>query len=161
MLKLIRNCFADSDVLFDSENNAISWKYIVYLQKPQEDEELRLQNKLRLAHINWRQQKLKVNLAQAISLSVANAIEFCCKDLKLMQFQGSDATVKFIRIFDRLFDILNSRNPFAKGYKSALKMSNKHIWDKFLDEAYDYISNLQDSSHRLLHTTRKLGSLDF
>ncbi|XP_065650412.1 uncharacterized protein LOC136078563 [Hydra vulgaris] len=148
-------------VLFDSENNAISWKYIVYLQKLQEDEGLRFGNKLRRVHINWRQQKLKVNLAaQAISSSVANAIEFCCKDLKLMQFQG-DATVKFIRIFDRLFDILNSRNPFAKGYKSALKMSNKHIWDKFLDEAYDYISNLQDSSHRLLHTTRKTGFIGF
>ncbi|XP_065665665.1 uncharacterized protein LOC136087087 [Hydra vulgaris] len=146
MLKLIQNCFADIDVLFDSENNAISWKYIVYLPKLQEDEGLRFGNKLRLAHINRRQQKLKVNLAaQAISSSVANAIEFCCKDLKLMQFQGSDATVKFIRIFDRLLDILNSRNPFAKGYKSALKMSNKHIWDKFLDEAYGYISNLQDS----------------
>ncbi|XP_065642191.1 uncharacterized protein DDB_G0288805-like [Hydra vulgaris] len=51
---------------------------------------------------------MKVNLAaQAISSSVANAIEFCCKDLKLIQFQGR------------------------------------------------YISHLQDSSHRLLHKTRR------
>jgi hypothetical protein len=60
---------------------------------------------------------MKVNLAaQTFSASVADAIEFCTTNLNLKQFDGSDATVRFIRIIDRLFDLLNSRNPFAKGY---------------------------------------------
>ena len=49
---------------------------------------------------------MKVNLAaQVFSSSVADAIEFCEQNLQLPQFKGSSATVKFIRIFDRLFDV--------------------------------------------------------
>jgi hypothetical protein len=29
--------------------------------------------------------------------------------------------VHYLRVIDRLFDILNSRNPFAKGYKAPMK----------------------------------------
>ena len=66
--------------------------------------------------------------------------------LKLPQFQGSEATVKFLRMFDHLFDVLNSRNPLAKGYKSPLCVSNQHIWDPFLNEAFTYISGLKEPS---------------
>eukprot|EP00794_Sanderia_malayensis_P020811 gene20811-22854_t len=45
-----------------------------------------------------------------------------------------------------LFDVLNSRNPFAKGYKSALRVGNKHCWSPFLEEAYKYILGLKTSS---------------
>ena len=62
---------------------------------------------------------MKVNLAaqtlHARHASVADAIELCCCNIKLYQFASSEATVRFLRIIDQLFDILNSRNPFAKG----------------------------------------------
>ncbi|XP_065662547.1 uncharacterized protein LOC136085186 [Hydra vulgaris] len=78
-------------------------------------------NKLKLAHIEFIQQKMKVNLAaQIFSSSVADALLYCSENLKLSQFEGCGATIEFIRIIDRLYDILNSRNPFVKGYKSAL-----------------------------------------
>ena len=45
---------------------------------------------------------MKVNpAAQAISSSVADAIEYCSDTLKLPQFEGSAATINFIRTFDR------------------------------------------------------------
>ena len=67
------------------------------LQKLQDQEGLRLGNKLRAAHIQWWQQKMKVNLAaQALSSSVADALEYCTNVLKLKQFQRCEATVKFI-----------------------------------------------------------------
>ncbi len=73
---------------------------------------------------------MKVNLAaQTLSSSVADAIEYCTNTLKLPQFQGSEATVQFIRTFDHLFDVLNSHNPCAKGYKAALRKSNKETWE--------------------------------
>ena len=51
---------------------------------------------------------MKVNLAaQDFSSSVADAIQYCANVLKLTQFQ---ATFEFIRLFDRLFDIFNTRN---------------------------------------------------
>jgi len=44
----------------------------------QEKEGLRLGNELKLSHIQWWQQKLKVNLAaQTFSASVADAIDYC------------------------------------------------------------------------------------
>ena len=81
---------------------------------------------------------MKVNLAaQAWSSSVTDAIEYCWKVLKLPQFKGCEATVKFIRVFDHLFDVLNSRNPFAKGYKAPLRKANKSSWDGSLNQAYE------------------------
>ena len=106
---------------------------------------------------------MKVNLAaQALSSSVADAIECCANTLKLKEFQGSEATVKFIGLFIHLFDILNSRNPCVKGYKSALRVQNQNIWMRFLDSAYHYISSLQDTDGKLMFTThRKTGFVGF
>ena len=76
------------------------------LKNLQDAEGLRLANKLKKIHINWKQRKMKVNLAaQALSSSMANALEYCAKELKLPKFQGCEATVEFIRMFDHLFDI--------------------------------------------------------
>ena len=64
--------------LIDNDGDKICWKYIVELQKLQDDEGLRLGNKLKLAHIKLEQQKMKVDLAaQTLSASVADAIEYC------------------------------------------------------------------------------------
>ena len=163
MLKLIRNTLGDQKVFVDGDGNKICWEYIIELQKLQDEEGLRLGNKLKEAHIKWWQQKMKVNLAaQTLSSSVADAIEYRTNTLKLPQFQGSEATVRFIRTFDHLFDVLNSRNPCAKGYKAALRKSNKETWEAFLDETYHYILCLRDVSGNLMYNTRrKTGFVGF
>ncbi len=163
MLKLIRNTLGDHKIFVDGDGQKICWEYITELQKLQDAEGLRLGNKLKEVHIKWWQQKMKVNLAaQTLSSSVADAIEYCTNTLKLPQFQGSEATVQFIRTFDHLFDVLNSCNPCAKGYKAALRKSNKETWEAFLDEAYDYILHLQDVSGNLMYNTRrKTGFVGF
>ena len=58
--------------------------------------------------------------------------------------------------------MLNSRNPFAKGYKSALRVANKSSWDSFLTMAYDYILSLKNSFGHMMHSTRrKTGFIGF
>ena len=163
MLKLVRNTFAAGGVLVDRSGGRILWQYVKDLNKLQQKEGLRLANKLKASHINWHQQKMKVNIAaQSLSSSVADAIEYCANVLKLPQFQNSEATVSFIRMFDHLFDILNSRNPFARGYKSALRISNKCVWNPFLNEAYSYIAGLKEPSGNLIcHSRRKTGFIGF
>ena len=163
MLKLVRNTLAEKGILVDKDGGKILWQYLVDLERLQNEEGLRLGNKLKKAHIQWKQQKMKVNLAaQSLSASVADAIEFCAATLKLPQFQGSEATVKFLHPFDHLFDILNSRNPLAKGYKAPLRESNKHVWDPFLDEAYKYISGLKEPSGTpMTLSRRKTGFIGF
>ncbi len=87
MLKLVRNTIVEAGILVDSSGGKIFWQYIKELHKVQNEEGLRLGNKLKASHVNWWQQKMKVNLAaQALSSSVADPIEYCWKVLKLPQF---------------------------------------------------------------------------
>ena len=66
--------------LTDKNGKKISCNYIVQLQKLQEIEGLNLAMKLKKQHMNWFNQKMKVNLAaQTLSSSVADAIEYCNK----------------------------------------------------------------------------------
>ena len=60
MLKLIRNSFANYEVLINSTGDRIEWKYIEQLHAVQEEEGFRLGNKLRNKHMKWTQMKMKV-----------------------------------------------------------------------------------------------------
>ena len=106
---------------------------------------------------------MKVSLAvQALSRSEADAIEYCAKDLKLKAFKDSEPTVKFIRLIDRLFDVLNSRNPFGRDSKAPLRSENRNVWEPFLDEAFNYLLHLKDSAGTLTHEgPRKTGFIGF
>ena len=163
MLKLKRNTLGDDGIEIDKDGSKICWTYLIELQKLQEKGGLRLANKLKLSHIQWWQQKMKVNLAtQAFSGSVADAIDYCRDTLMLSQFKSSEATFKFIRTFDHLFHMLNSRNPCAKGFKAALRKSNKSNWKPFLDEAREYIIGLKSTLGNPMYTSRrKTGFVGF
>lgn len=149
MLKLMRNCLGDIKVFKDSDGNLIQWKYITAALL-QEKEGLRTGNKIRISHIAYHKIKMKVSLAaQTLSDSVADAIEFCAQKLQLYDFQGSEATVKFIRCINVLFDFLNSRNPYAKGFKSPLRRNTEEYWRPTILHALEYlkgISNLEDKA---------------
>lgn len=155
MLKLIRNTLTAGWVITSPDGGKITWRYVKEFHKLQE-EVLRLGNKLKVAHVEWEKQKMKVNLdAQALSSSVADAIEYCNKELKLPQFWGSEATVEFIRYIDRLFDMMNSRNPLARNFKAPLRMENEQHWRGFLQQAYTYLSQLTHADGQLMHLSRR------
>ena len=133
MLKLIRNTLGNCGTLVDGDDQEICWEYLTALHELQQDEGLRLGNKLKQAHIKWWQQKMKVNLAaQTLSSSVADAIDYCR-------------------------DTLNSRNPCAKGFKAALRKSNKETWEAFFEEAYAYIMALRNTNGNLMYNTRNIN----
>ncbi len=145
MLKLVCNTLGSCGIIVDPCGNSIKWEYIKSLHSLQKDEGLHLGNKLRSAHIDWQSQKMKVNLAaQTISASVADALRFCERHLQLPQFAGCEPTCKFLEIFDRLFDMINSRNPIARGFKSPLRQDNERTNMAFLMEAYNYIIGLKE-----------------
>ena len=163
MIKLVRNTMSDYKVLKDKDGSTIKWQYIEELHKLQESEGLHLANKLRSAHVHWKPQKMKVNLAaQALSSSVADALEYCEGKLKLPQFQGCGPTAQFICVFDHLFDVLNSRNPLARNFKAPIRKSNYQYTKRFLDEATEYIGNLKGpDGQSILKSKRKTGFLGF
>lgn len=162
MLKLVRNTLGDKLLLTNSEGKTVSWEYIKLLVELQKNEGFHLANKLRDAHVQYKKQIMKVKLAsQLFSESVADALDFCNKDLGLDQFKHSEATVDFIRKFNNLFDIMNSRNLNAYGYKKPLKQSNFDKTNQFLDNMFKYIESLKLGNTNILESNRKTGFLGF
>lgn len=96
------------------------------LHKIQEEELFFMANKLRANHIYYKMEIMNVRLAaQLFSASVADALEFCEKELDLPEFNGSNATSKFISLINDVFDILDSRSR-QNGYKRALNSEILH-----------------------------------
>ena len=163
MIKLVRNTFGDRRILYDGEGGRVDWRFIEELNTLQEEEGLRLGNRLRKGHIQWRKQKMKVNLAiQVISASVADALEYCDVELHLPQFSECAATVGFLRIFDAAFDLLNSRNPCGTGFKAPMRLTNREWWMNVIDSTVQYVMALKESSGKLMiEGKRKTGFLGF
>ncbi|CAB3997104.1 DNA transposase THAP9 [Paramuricea clavata] len=148
MLKLARNTLASLGSLSIEE---ICWKFIQNLNDVQQNHGMKLANKLSTSHIKYETHKMKVDLAaQTLSSSVADAIDFLNIVEKDEQFQDSEATVTFIRTVDKVFDILNSRNPLGKGSKQPLKLANKLKWEAELIMIANYLLSLKSRDGQLL-----------
>ena len=167
MLKLVRNMLATLKVITYTEEGVthfIQWRYIEALLDLQESDTLFAANKLTLKHVkHWQKHKMNVRLAaQTFSSSVADAIDFLREDLKLPQFQGSQSTVTFIRVIDKLFDYLNSRNPCAKGYKHPFNRHNFDERKKRMLSLLPYFAKIRDMKGTQIMTgSRKTALLGF
>lgn len=164
MIKLIRNCLASKGSICDEQGELIKWQYIVDLNEIQEKEGLHLATKIRKQHMQWQREKMKVKLAtQVLSRSVADALTYLNKDLKKPQFTKSEATVTFLRLFNDLFDILNSRNLLNKEFKAPIQSKNKDLIMNFFDKCKLYIKNLRTANdgEYMLYSNRKTGFLGF
>ena len=78
---------------------------------------------------------------KVLSESVATAIEICEKNLELKEFENSFETCKFLRMFNKAFDLLDSKNQFNY-LKPAIKVSNKETWTEQFNQIEIYINSL-------------------
>lgn len=116
MLKLVRNMFC-SQSKFCTINGEARWQYIQQLNELQNLSDLRLAEHLSDRHVYFSNQKMKVVLAaQTLSQSVASALEFL--RTRDSDFAEAEATIEFISLFNDIFDVLNSKNVIAEGFKS-------------------------------------------
>lgn len=149
-LKLVRNSFHAKKVLFDENGDIIKWEYIENLEKLQTEENFVLANKLRLSHINFQNNIMKVKLAsQLFSRSVSDALHFCENRLRNPDFENVDGTCKFLNVINDLFDILNSKNNFQKGYKKPINKNNCNEIMSFLNYAENYLLNLYTKEKKI------------
>lgn len=129
----------------------------------QTEECLLVGNKIRKNHINYSNQKMKVKLAaQTFSKSVADALSYAKKEHK--QFYGCEATIKFIETINDAFDILNSRNLTAYGFKKGLTTSNSAEIFAKMSKISDYISELRvnkDGTTKVVDTRFRTGFVGF
>ena len=136
LMKLVRGTIHDMGILYNSEGKKIRWSYFEALLKIQTEDGLHLGNKVKKDHVFYLKQKMQVNLVtQLLSDSVADAIQFCDEHLHRPEFSNSSATSEFIRIFNALFDVLNSRTIFGKYSKAPMKTTNVKYWKQIFDKA--------------------------
>lgn len=97
-----------------------------------------------------------------MSSSVADAIDFCREDLQLEEFQNSEATTEFIRIFDSLFDCFNSKSLFGKQFKAPISVENYRNILILFDKSEAYIKSLsKENGQNILSSKLKTGYLGF
>ena len=102
MLKLARNALAFLGTIIHKEGEEIQWNYFKQLHILQEEQVLKMANKISSNHIKFEKHKMNVRLAaQTLSSSVADATEFLDIGMKNPNFKNSNGTVKFVRIIDR------------------------------------------------------------
>lgn len=89
-----------------------------------------------------------------ISRSVADALQMLKEDFQHPDFLAAGPTIQFLKLYDALFDIMNSRNPFGKGTKAPLRKENEEYWRRLLEEAREYTKTLKNKYGRYLHGTK-------
>lgn len=161
MLKLCRNAFAEIRMK-SKEKGEISFHYVKELHKIQEAEGFKLANKLSACHVNFTNKKMNVRLAaQTVSSGVADALAFLMESGN-PAFLNCNATIHFIRTFDRIFDVMNARNCFGTGYKSPMSLQNRKWWEMVFKETADFILNdLMCEEGSILIHPRKTFALGF
>ena len=120
MIKLSRNFLSFLGTCCGEFGEKIEWKYICALHQLQQQEGIKMSNKLTTEHIQFEKHKKNVSLAaQTLSSSVADAIDFLNNILKRNDFKRSKGSqvYKNFTILDQRFDIFNSRNPYGKEFK--------------------------------------------
>lgn len=98
--------------------------------------------------------------SQVFSSSVAKSLELD-RELEIPAFQDVVGTIHFIRAIDRLFDTLNSRSSFAKGYKAPISSKNFRDVTIFLKSVIDMICTLEICGRPLLSTNKATGFTGF
>lgn len=158
-IKLVRNTFGELRVFNDSMGREINFKYLELLLDLQDQKGLHLATKIGKAHILFEKQKMKVKLAtQLFSSSVADALSFCCNNLKIKDFEHCGGTVNFINMMNDVFDILNSHSIRPPGWKKAMCPQNIGLIRALFESASDYINSLKLSSGELvIESRRKTG----
>jgi hypothetical protein len=161
LIKNIRTSFCSLRQIHTPSGIAY-WRHLQDLQELQYAEGLRAANKITKNHIMFHNDKMKVKLAvQTISQSAANGLLYC-KNIHLKHFEDCPPTAEFISLFDRLFDIYNSRSPLCKGYKAPINRNNWEEINNFLERAKTFISQLTNVSGKVLMSTRaKTGFFGF
>jgi hypothetical protein len=81
---------------------------------------------------------MKVKLAvQTLSSLVADTLQFLKQTSN--GFKNCEPTIQFIRNINDIFDFLNSRTPFGKGFKQPIHIDNIEFKEKRMNSIYTHL----------------------
>lgn len=141
--KLIRNTLGNKGVIYDEHGKRIKWEHSENLLEFSTKFDMHT-HKLSRKHIDFKSSIMNVKIAtETLSNAVADSFKYLL-DKGVPKFQNVTATIRFVKIFNNLFDIFNSRATSSKQiFKKPLCADNKTAIFKFFDEATRYIKNLK------------------
>lgn len=143
MLKLARNLIGNYGTIWNAKGESIEWSYFVKLVKYQKDTELQNQIgavKMRRKHLEFDKCKMSVHIAaETMSRSVAKGFRHL-KMIKPNEFEKVDPTEEYVVYINDAFDILNSSDQNANGFKRPITAENIDAVKQF---AKDFSSYLQ------------------
>lgn len=150
VMKLIRNTLGGVKSIYEGENE-IKWQYFEDLVSYSGNKEFGLTHKMNKRHIQYSDRKMHVRTAvETLSQSTADSMQFL-KDHEVENFINADATIKFTRMFNKLWDVMNSqrvRGGNNNTFKSAINCENAAEVFSFLNDAKTYILSLNVISKR-------------
>lgn len=148
VIKLIRGAMA-KNIIYDDEQKPIKWIYIERLVRFRSQRNIGSMHKLTQAHLDFQSNAMKVILAvQTLSNKTANAIEYFMNEGHA-EFAGAEATIKFIRLFNDLFDVFNSTsNSKDNPFKKMMSRDNASQIFELFERASNYIKGLKIRNDR-------------
>lgn len=166
MLKNVRNAFGQTeskDIMRDAEGREIAWKYVRELADRQKEEGLRYAPKFNDKHIRYEKNVMSVRLAaQTLSRSVARALGIL--KVKERNFGNVDGTIRFITVFNNVFDMLNCRTLYsdrAETHKIPLTENNRAKLKAYAEEYKSYIRGLRCNEKEITQYGRRCGFVGF
>lgn len=145
-IKLVRNNLANREILYDGNSEKIEWSYICKLVEFGKKNDYGLAHKINKRHVEFTNRIMHVRTAvETLSASVANSLEYL-RNKNIPSFAHAGATIRFIRMFNDLFDILNTQRIISNSqnkFKSALNPENITEALHFFETAKAYILSLK------------------
>lgn len=167
-LKLVRNALGTYKIIVDADGHQVNWAHFENVVNVHTVEKLHPGCKVTKRHLGWHREKIKVKIAaQTFSESSARAMRYIREKppsviQSVIQTEDSQATENFFRIFNNIFDILNSRNKYGKHYKRALQPENETFIFTELIRVKNYILGLKDREGKpMVAGGRKTGFIGF
>ncbi|KAH6924936.1 hypothetical protein HPB50_026657 [Hyalomma asiaticum] len=159
MQALVKTSLALLHRICDSTASEIRWNYVMELHRAQA---FVYPPGHRFASVDWDELLMRVSLSEPVlGLNFANGIEFCGRALQMPQFRGCEATIRFIKTFHQLTEMLRSTT-VTQGFGAPLESDNVDTWKPFLESCKTYISNLTDiHGSPITSTNRKTPYLAF
>lgn len=158
MMKLGRACLKYHQLYHNGKK--ISWKFIEELHEMQTQRNINLGNKLTSMHCDFHVKPMNVRLAcETLSNSVADCIDQLRRD-GYTQFQNSQETTEYIRIFNNIMDIFNYKPKMAKdgnNFKKSLCPATANDIFSYSEHVKEYLESLEidvEITRRLKDETR-------
>lgn len=165
--KLVRGHMDKKNVLIDENGEEVCWSYIEHLVEFKYEKTFSGTHKLNRSHLEWRRRPMNVRSAvEVLSGKTANSMQYL-REMGYKEFADSAATERFIRLYNDLFDIMNTKFTTQDNNNNIFKLkitnSNKsEIFNRF-NEAIRYIKKLkfEEVAGKMKHICRSVAKAGF